>query len=175
MTELLIISSIAIHLICSLGIVLQLYDDYIKEDKIHLVWIFMLPFVNLILALRLMEIKKNTLERTNEWKKDRITDLEDLINRSDTIWKSRLEEVERKKFRRVRINDVFYFPVDGNWKDDVKGKKCKIIEINGKGVVGYISTPDGWDEGTRWHTSWELMKEVAFLSKEPFKPFEFIN
>ena len=135
----------------------------------------MFPLINLILALRLMEIKKNSLERANEWKKEKIEDLEDRIGRSDAIWKSRVEELERKKFRRVRVNDIFYFPQDGEWKKEVKGKKCKIIEINGKGVVGYVSNSSGWDEETRWHTSWDLMKEVAFLNEEPFKPFEFTN
>ena len=166
MVELLTVSSISIHLICSLGITLQLYDDYIKEDKIHFIWIFMFPLINLILALRLMEIKKNSLKRKNEWMKEKIEDLEDRVNRSNTIWKSKIEEVERKKFRRVRVGDTFFFPQDGEWNEEVKGKRCKIIEINGKGVVGYVNDPNGgWDEETRWNTSWALMKEVASVAE----------
>ena len=168
----LIIVGSTIHFLLSGLIILSLNKDYIKEDKIHLIWIFLFPIVNLIIAFRLMEIKKNSLERSNEWKKTKVEDLEDQILRLDAHWKSKYQELERKKFRKVRVGDVFRVPNTDGWKKETRNKKCTIVEITNEGVE---HTVEGRPSTEIWNTRWEFLKEMVFLNEEPFKPFEFIE
>lgn len=159
-----------IHLLCSGLIILSLNKDYIKEEKIHLIWILLIPVFNLILALRLMEIKKDSLERHYTYEKREKEHFRDEIYRLENYWQDKYRELERKKFRKVRVGDVFMVPNTEGWKKETRNRKCTVIEITKDGVE---HTVDGRPSNEIWNTKWEFLKEMVFLNEEPFKPFEF--
>jgi len=126
--------------------------------------IILLPIVNLMLTLLLMDTTIMVYKRNLRDKSYKIDDLNlELSNE-----KARYNELERKIFRKVRVGDTFVIPNNDGYVTACRGKKCIITDIVGNGVRHSV---DGSTD--TYITKWELLKEMVFLSDEPFKPFEF--
>lgn len=125
------------------------------------------PIVNVIMTMLLLDIVVMAYKRSY---REKVSEIHD---RENTISRLRLEytELERKKFRKVRIGDRFRVPNEDRWIDRFRGSECRIIEIHSDDIIA--KTKD--DNDTRWSVKWEHLGQMAFLSDEPIKPFEFVK
>lgn len=164
----LIFGGVLTHLMVSTLIFAALHEDVVKENYLHSLWIFGLPVLNIIVGFQMLGIVKDSYQRTCERLENKIEDITDDKNRIEQYWKYRYEYLEKSKFRKVGVGDVFVIPDTDNWKKETRGKKCVITSITENGVN---HTVEGRQSET-WHTKWELLKEMVFLSNEPIKPFE---
>ena len=145
-----------------------LRDETIKRfDHKWLYYIMLsIPIVNVILTMLLLDVVIMAYKRSYREKKDEVIEREDTIRRL----KRDYDDLERKKFRKVRIGDRFRVPNEDRWVDNFRGSECRIVEINSDNIIA--KTKD--DSTTRWSVKWEHLGQMAFLSDEPIKPFEFV-
>jgi hypothetical protein len=144
-------------------------DETIKRfDHKWLYYIILsIPIVNVIMSMLLLDMVIMAYKRSYREKKDEV------IQREETIrtLKREYEDLERKKFRKVRLGDKFRVPNTDSWVDKFRGSECRIVEIDGD----YIIAKSKGDDVSRWSVKWEHLGRMVFLSDEPIKPFEFVK
>jgi len=125
------------------------------------------PIVNVIMTMLLLDIVVMAYKRSY---REKVSEIHD---RENTISRLRLEytELERKKFRKVRLGDKFMVPKSDSWVDGFRGKECVIIEINYDSIIAKAKD----DKVNRWSVKFEHLQHMIFLSNEPIKPFELIG
>ena len=131
--------------------------------------LLLLPVVNVILTILHLDAKVTTYNR-------HMTELEGErgeLTREVILLKRSISDLERRKFRRVRVGDVFMCPDAINWTDGFRGQKHTIIEIK-EDVNEPHPVISKSKEGKRYKNSWDSLRQMIFLNDEPVKPFEFL-
>jgi hypothetical protein len=142
-------------------------ETFNRLDHTFLIYglVVLLPIVNVLMTLMLMDITLRSYKRGFEEKQGEVGTLSrQLINEE-----RKYEDLERRKFLRIKVNDKFHVPNTDEWKDGFRNTECTIIEIGDDVVVRNKIN------NTRWSVKWHHLQYMVFLSNEPVKPFEFIQ
>jgi len=148
---------------------LMVYKEVIKrfENKWLYYVVLLLPMVNILMTILLLDTIIVSYKRSYSEKRQEVIDREDTIN----TLKRNYVDLERKKFRKVRLGDKFMVPKSDSWVDGFRGKECVIIEINYDSIIAKAKD----DKVNRWSVKFEHLQHMIFLSNEPIKPFELIG
>lgn len=169
-----LIVGLMLHVVISSSIQTVMRNCFEKANEeltvFHYFWIWF-PLINIIISNGIVTTYMDALMRTNKKLRDEYLVSENKLNRVIEGLNDDIKFLKRSKFRKVKVGDVFVFPKDGNWKQEVKGTKHVITEIDDNGVCSRRVD----NVGITWTTNWDLLRKVVFLSDEPIKPFEFIK
>lgn len=169
------ISNLWLFIGCSLHIIFTFFCVVSYQTGKHHVkywWmniLLLLPIFNVILTVLHLDTVVGTYDR-------RITELECLtgeLSRKVILLERSTSDLERRKFRRVRVGDVFMCPDVTGWVSGFRGQKHTIVEIIEDSYEKHpvITTNK---KGVRYKNSWDSLRTMVFLSDEPVKPFEFL-
>lgn len=163
--ELFLIVGGLIHLMLVTTCFMVSQDAFRNLDHKRVVYglIVLLPIVNVIMTMMLMDISLRATLRNLRYKIDDCNRAE----RNLESLKLDYADLERKKLRKVRVGDRFRVPDTSEWKDGFRNTECVIIELGDEIIVNNKLSP------TRWSVKWHHLKYMVFLSDEPIKPFEF--
>lgn len=166
-----ILVSLIIHLIFVAILVTYLLPHFNEDRFLITLVIFLLPVLNLIMGVMILGGKLNNSKSAIDSYEHKLGHLNDEIYHIKSQWKDKYESLEKFKFRRVRIGDIFVVPNEKDWSERARGKKLIVSEIHNTHLVCHLEN----HKGQRWDVNWEYLKNMVFLSQEPFKPFEFIK
>jgi len=138
--------------------------------------LLLIPFVNVILVILSLDIVAGVYSKhvtrlegtTGEYARKVI-----LLEGANREHIRAYADLERRKFRKVRLGDTFMCPDTDDWIDGYRGKKHTIIEIKEDLNEKYPVITKS-KEGKRYKNSWDSLRKMIFLSDEPVKPFEFL-
>jgi hypothetical protein len=165
--EILLIPAILVHVLMVSTCFMVAQDAFKNLEHKRVVYslIVVLPIVNVIMTLMLMDISLKIYKRSFNEKQGEV----DSLNRQLTSEKRKYEDLERRKFRRIKVGNKFHVPNTDDWKEGFRNTECTIIELGNE----VIATNEL--NNTRWSVKWHHLQYMVFLSDEPVKPFEFIK
>lgn len=163
---------IIVHLIIVALLITFLLPHFNEEKFLITFVIFLLPFINLIMGVMLLGNKLNISKAAIDRYKHSLEDHNDEIHNIRRQWETKYRLLEKSKFRRVRVGDVFMVPNNPDYAERARNKKLTVSEINNDSLKCYLKDSEGEHN---WTVEWHYLKDMVFLNQEPFKPFEFIE
>lgn len=164
--DLFLIPAILVHFMLVITCFAASSDAFrgLEHKKVIYGLIVVLPIVNVILTMLLVDIAVKRYRREIRYKNEEISD----ISRNLENERVKYRELERKKLMRVRVGDKFHVPNTDEWKQGFRNTECTIIELHGDEIIVKNKLSE-----TRWSVKWHHLQYMVFLSNEPIKPFEF--